>query len=201
MATYTESFTATDGTLVSSLSGWTKYSGSASPQITNNRCSPPENNPPNTSNIAIAYYNTAVSAAQFSRITISAFTLTGDGAIGVAIRVQSNADSAFYANYYDGTVYCAELINGEATDWTGVSGFAVGDTIELASDATTSTTIYLKKNGTVVETYTGKNALSGGYVGVSSWRYNTETQGDSWEGGDVSAGATLIPRTTLLGAG
>ena len=63
-----------------------------------------------------------------------------------------------------------------------------------------STTIYAKVNGSVIATFTSKNALTGGFSGLLL--FDSGTFGvDSWEGGDVT-GTTTVKRGLLtLGAG
>jgi hypothetical protein len=124
--------------------------------------------------------------------------------VGVAVRVQSGANSFYYAFRYSpsATVFAGEVIAGNGTDWdAGQAGFAVGDTIELAIDSAVTTTVYLKKNGTTVATYTSKSALSGGRPGVCSYS-NIGTFGlDSWEGDNMPGGPPSSTRRMLLWVG
>ncbi len=109
---------------------------------------------------------------------------------GPTVRAQTT-NSFYYAHMSNGGVVSAgECIAGVGTDWDGgQSGWTAGDTIELWIDATTSTTIHLKRNGTTIATYTGKSLLTGGKAGLESVNAMTVQQIASWEGGDVGAGA------------
>lgn len=114
------------------------------------------------------------------------------GGGGPAVRCQANGD--FYSIYADesATAYPFEMVGGSSTDWE-VSGIAVASgpkTIELRVNATTSTSIDLWVNGSLVKTYTGKNALSGGKPGV--YAYGNPFF-DNFDGGDVASGAVSSP--------
>jgi hypothetical protein len=184
---YTDAFTNSDGvSLASHNANWVVPTGGSGLEIHANSASAITG-----STHSANYYNQTFADKHYSKVLMLS---SGVFAIaGPAIRIQSGANSFYYA-YIDagtGTVYAGECISGTGTDWdAGQSGFSLTDEIELAIDATTSTTVHLKKNGTIVQTYTGKSALSGGRAGVAA--YFTNSGIDSWEGGDVAGGGAPV---------
>lgn len=112
---------------------------------------------------------------------------------GVAIRVQSGANSFYYAiRNITGGVFAGEMIAGTATDWdAGQTGWGATDTVELHVDATTATTIHLKRNGSTIATYTSKSALSGGRAGICAAGVLDGAGISAWEGGDIGAGSSF----------
>lgn len=147
----------------------------------------------NSSGMCCNYYNSAVNDKHYSKAVYKVQPIVGF--IGVAIRIQPDASSFFYANPADdGNIYIGECIDGTPVDWGSRTAPPIGTTIELAVDAATATTIRYKENGVVVETFTGKNALSGGYAGLNGG-FGTGTGNlDNWEGGDVIAlSASALP--------
>lgn len=138
------------------------------------------------------YYNNTFADKHYAKGTI---IIGGTGLAGITVRHQSAANSFFYALYDEssGHVFVGECIAGTPTDWAGgdVTGFVGGDVIELAVDATTSTTIHLKLNGTINTTFTSKSALSGGRGGVVAFLASSSTLQD-WEGGDVAGSAATL---------
>lgn len=139
------------------------------------------------------YYNTTVASKHYSKGLIA----TRNDYHGVAIRVQSAANSFYYAIVSAaGSCFAGEHIAGTPTDWdAGQTGWVDGDTVELHVDAAVDTTILLKRNGTTIATYTGKNALSGGKFGVCTANALNGAGVDSWEGGDVASGAGNPPQS------
>jgi len=134
----------------------------------------------------VNYRNLSFPAAHYSRVRLANPTPTGAASCGAAIRIQSGAVSYFWAQYGKPNVYVGQTIAGVLADWETVAGFVDGDTLELAVDPTVLTTVYLKRNGAVVRTYTGKNALSGGRPGVVAFNgagVEGEGSAGSWAGG------------------
>jgi hypothetical protein len=111
---------------------------------------------------------------------------------GVGIRMQSGANSFYYClPNKSGVVFNGQMVAGTATDWdSGQSGAAQGDTIYLGIDPTTATTVLYKKNGTLVTTYTGKSALTGGAAGVTGYDSQGDCFSDDFEGGNVNTGSS-----------
>jgi len=199
MAVYSTDFEGTPGTLIPTFDpNFATHTGGVSCKISADGHALAGNTPGGPSDFCGNYYTGTVGDAQFSR-----GTLTTDTACVpvVTIRNQAGAVSFFYALWVPGTgAFAGEMVAGSATDWEGnIAGFGAGDTIEIAADVTTATTIYLKRNGTVIRTYTGKNALSGGKVGFGDF-HHTDAALNSWTGGDVSTGTayTLPVETTML---
>jgi hypothetical protein len=195
MSVYTEDFVETDGTDLPVIAGasWATATNAESCQTWANSCV-------DTSGARCSnYWNVAVTAAQYAQCVIHT---AQEARGGPCIRMQSGADSYFYAEFNPttGNVNAQEVIASAGTDWD--AGFAVadGDIIRLESDATTSTTIYLKKYSSgawsTLATYTGKNAISGGYVGIAVDGDTAESGVTAWEGGDLSAQQGSI---TLMG--
>jgi len=188
MPTY--DFTGTNGTALTAYSAdFFVPTGGVGLQLNNGTATAPGSGGPNCVN----GYNGSAADAHYAQCVIA----TGqDNICGPAVRVQSGANSFFYARYvgFSSTVYAGECIAGTGTDWdSGVAGWAEGDTIRLEIDSGTSTTIYLKKNGTTVATYTSKNALSGGKPGISAYVDTNATGVTSLEVGNVTAtGYTII---------
>jgi hypothetical protein len=134
---------------------------------------------------SVNYWNATFADAHYSKSVLSASV---EATTGCAIRIQSGEVSYFWAHYVASStlVTAGEWVAGVSTQWeSGISGFAPGDTIELAIDETVSTTVYLKANGATIRTFTGKNALSGGRPGVHG-RNQSFNGIVSWEGGDVA---------------
>lgn len=196
MAVYNKTFVAADNTLLTTHDAdWVASSG-APPglEVSGNTASGTNSGGSFNSNrlnqaVADKHYAIATPHASYAEY------------VGITIRHQSAANSFYYAiKRNDGVVFCGELIAGSATDWdAGTAGFGSGDTYELHIDATTGTTIYLKKNGTTVTTFTSKSALSGGSVGICAVNV-TDSQGlSAWEGGDVAGGGGgSTPRNLML---
>ncbi len=143
--------------------------------------------------------------AHYSKLTFaSTYSPSGTMCIGPAIRCQSGADSFYFCFGREpgGDLFIGEWVAGSFTSWEIITGGmpAVGTVMELAIDATTSTTVYYKENGVVIKTYTGKNALSGGSPGICSYLNYESHRGDDWQGGNV-ADATGVSATVCAGVG
>jgi hypothetical protein len=171
----TDTFTNANGTTLPSHSAtWVTPTGNTPMEIQNNSAVGDgwESN----------YYNVATANAHYSKITLHASV---NSEVAACIRMQTIGVNHFYALYVSGTVFIGEFIAGNPSDWDSQGGFVAGDIIEIAIDASVSDTVHLKKNGTLVQTYTGKNALSGGFAGVAGTTASTFGI-ETWEGGDVS---------------
>ena len=136
----------------------------------------------------VNYWNDTFAEAHYSKGVLSA---TVEASTGVAVRIASGAVSYYFAHFVASSelVVTGQLLAGVSTQWeTGIAGFNPGDAIELSIDPDTTTTVYLKQNGTTVRTYTGKGDLSGGRPGVHG-RNQSFNGLVSWEGGNVAAAA------------
>jgi hypothetical protein len=201
MATYTDSFTYSDGALAGNgawatptgATGWTVASGAVKGG--------------SAGDFSVSYYNNTTTSEHYSKAVLGGSN--DGGANGVAVRVQSGSNSCYYAMYdaASQSIYVGILSSGSGTDYgSAVTGFALGDLLELSVVGSgTSTVLTLKKNGTTQATYDHAtygtiDDLTGGFTGLCGYAACNVTL-DTWEGGDVSAGATFIPRATLLGAG
>jgi len=191
----TDAFTNTDGTALTAHSAsWLAPTGNDGMKIQGNSAVGIGADEMNAN-----YYNITFAEAHYSKGVLHASI---NGAAGVSVRVQSGANSFYYAIYDSGTVFAGQCITGSLTDWdAGQGGFSAGDEIELSIDPAVTTTVYLKKNGSTVQTYTSKSALSGGRSGPAGYSTGGTAGLDSWEGGDVSAGGGYKPRSMLLGVG
>lgn len=182
----TDAFTNTTGTALTAHNAlWLVPTGGTGMRIFANTAAAPTSGGPNTVN----YWNATFADAHYSKTVIASGQ---DNIAGSAIRIQSGSNQFYYARYvgFLSKVYAGQMVGGSADDWDSGQTFAEGDEIELAVDASVSTTIHLKRNGTIVATYTGKNALSGGRPGVSAYVDTNTTGVTSWEGGDVGGGGT-----------
>lgn len=181
---YTDDFTDTNFTdLPVHNANWVTPPGGSTCEIDNNSMV----GSAATNTIFCNYWNATFADAHYSKGVISAST----GQHGVAVRIQTGANSLFYCiwNGFLGTnlVFPGQCIAGTPTDWdSGIAGFTANDVLEFAIDPTVSTTFYVKKNGTTVATYTGKNALTGGKAGVAAYQRQSNIGLLSWEGDNVS---------------
>lgn len=190
MAVYTDTFTNSNSTaLTAHNANWAVPTGATGCRVFNNTAVS------SSGNDSVNYWNQAVGAAQYAKTTFVSGQL--EPACGPAVRVQSGADSYFYALVNtSGTVFCGQCIAGTATNWdSGQTGWAAGDTVELHTDPSTSTTFHLKRNGTTIATYTGKSALSGGFVGIAVNSNFQAVGADNWEGGDVTPSSSQATRS------
>lgn len=198
MAVYTDPFSSgTNGVSLPTYSAnWATPTGSTSNIIQNTGTPGYKGN--KASGLSVNYYNNTFAASHYAQAKIA--VLGGSGNMpGVAIRVQTGADSCFYCivDPSGPTVYNGQLVSGSSTDWdSGITGAGnvptVGDTFGLYVDATTSTTIYYKVNGVIKATYTSKNALTGGKAGVACYDDGSSNNANTWEGGDSASGAYTI---------
>jgi hypothetical protein len=149
----------------------------------------------------VNYYNGSATSTHYAKCVIAT---DQDNICGPAVRVQSGANSFYFARWigYTGKVWAGECIAGSGSDWDTGQTFAEGDEIGLEIDATTSTTIYLKRNGSTVATYTSKSTLTGGKPGISAYVDTNNTGVTSLEVGDVAGGSSNAhTRFSLLGVG
>jgi fibronectin type 3 domain-containing protein len=159
---YSDSFAGTPGTALPSYNAaWVTSPGSVAMKI-------------GTANNAVAsqvafhcnYRNVTVDNAHFATIVLDNPINTARP--GPAVRCQTNANSFYCANMFNGVVIPQQVINGAFTHWDAGHTFSGGDTIGLYIDPAVPTTVYLKRNGVTIGTYTGKNALTGGKPGIVS---------------------------------
>jgi hypothetical protein len=187
---YTDTFTGTGGTELHAYNAaWVSVLGTM-------RLNPAGNNATADSGEHSCYrYNQTFNSKHYAK----AADIYGVG--GPAIRCQSGAVSYFYHYGYGGKCFAGQVIAESFTDWdSGQGTFSDGDVLELWVDATTETTIISKKNGATLQTYTGKNLISGGQPGIME--FSDGVYVDDFEGGDVGGGqAPVLHRLTLLGVG
>lgn len=190
---FTDTFTGTDGTELPTYNvKWVTPSGGTAMEVLGGTATGTVSGGVFNSN----YYNDTFADKHYAIGTL-AVGLDG-GFHGITIRAQANGDF-FYAIVEVGTCFAGEYVGGTGVDWDGgQSGWAGGDTVELHVDATTSTTVHLKRNGTIIQTYTGKNALTGGKAGVVSINVVDGTGINAWEGGDVGGAAAPALSGPLL---
>ena len=184
---FTDAFTDTNGVdLEVHNTTWVKGTGSGVNEIQSNAMCGLDGD---TTSNSFHYWNDTFAASHYSQAVVAAGGLQ---AIGPCIRAQAAAQSFYYCYLYapSAAVFPGECVGGTGTDWdSGQAEALVGDTFGLFVDASTTTTIYYKKNAATIATYTSKSALSGGKAGVARYQGSNATRIDDWEGGDVG-GAT-----------
>lgn len=188
MADYTDAFEGTPGATlgspwVSANSLLPKYNGDGHGVMGNGAIA-----------TANAYYNNTTADAHYSYVVHVGDGSNGASGSGVAVRMQSGADSYFYAHYGFGQhMYIGQQIAGSGTDWEDITASAdlptAGQEWGLRVNGTTVEYVVA---GVVKKTYTGKNALSGGKAGVIAYSEvggPTVSNLASWAGGDLSSDA------------
>jgi len=195
---FTDLFNGTPNTpLTTHSASWLIPSGGTSLEISSDGVSAQGN----ADSMHANYWDATFASAHYSKIIIAASTGT---LTGPAIRIQSGSNEYYYALWLssDSEVVAGQFVSGVATDWDSGHTFAVGDTVEFAIDLSVTTTVYLKRNGSTVATYTNKNALSGGRSGVCALFAPSNTGAiASWEGGDVEAPPSGVVVPSRLNAG
>lgn len=141
-------------------------------------------------------YNNTFSDKHYAKLAIGSNRFIGPG-----VRVASGQNYFYcFASTYT-LSYPGQVVAGTPTDFdSGQAQVNVNDVVELAIDASVGTTIYYKVNGSVVQTYTGKSALTGGQGGITGYDGGESPYctGDTWEGGDVGGVVTTPPRNPMV---
>jgi len=144
-----------------------------------------------------AYWNAdAFDPNHYSKITPNGYA---NGLIGVATRIQPGANS--YYGVYSGAAasYSFDVDAGAWTQQFTDASIATGTVLELRSNGS-SHDVYEDDviNSTLSFTDAG---LSGGAAGICGYNDDAGCLADSWEGGDIAAGASItsVPATVARG--
>lgn len=188
---YTYDFTATNGTYLENIdpTPWVNIHNAYGAEVQSNQLAPV-----GYGGFSAYYYDATFASAHYTKIKFTAEASSSGDYVGVIVRGAAGGD--YYYSIRGGAsakVYNGESVDGTPTDWdSGLSGCSINDVFGLYIDASTTTTVYYKVNDATVETYTSKDALSGGRAGVctNSSGASRTARADDWEGGDVSS--TLI---------
>jgi len=178
---YTDAFTDSSGTsLPSHDATWTNI-GDSNLSITSNQAGP------SAGGACSDLWDDTFATAHYAQ----AVHKSGNYA-GPAIRMAASSDFFYcFASQGDNS-YPGESIAGSLSDWdSGQASVSADDVVRIEVDPSTSTTIHYKVNGSTVQTYTGKNNLSGGQGGLAAYGDGAGYV-DDWEAGDVSSGAVTI---------
>ena len=184
----TDAFTGTDGTsLPTYSSNWTNHT--LGMEIQSNRANGLNGGYQSNS----AWWNAdTFASAHYSKGTYAGTATLGQ-APSICVRAQSGAQSFYYAFCDNTTCYAGECIAGTGTDWDSGQSVSINNTVELRIDATTTTTVYLYIAGSLIATFTNKNALSDGAAGVAMFNDSNVVGIDNWEGGNT-AGTPAPPK-------
>lgn len=180
MANYTDDFTDEDGTtLPEHNNNWVNLKNTLT--IKSNMASA-DAQP--SQQFSVCYYNKDFNSKHYAKMRLA--SAANLGGVGPAIRCQANNNFYFCSPSFS-KIYNGESINGNVSDWdSGLTFPALNTIVELAVDPDDETKIHYKENGSIIKTYTGKNALSGGKPGIAGWNNSTASaEQDDWEGGDV----------------
>lgn len=129
---------------------------------------------------------------QYSKCTMTA--LDGNSAIGVTARCASGANSYYWLIGDTGGLYKGVVVAGTSSDISSYTASSVNDVVEIR---VSGTTIGAWRNGSSLGDNTDSN-LSSGYAGViTQWFTGQTSRGDSWEGGNLAAGDTIISPTFI----
>ena len=186
MAVETESFTAGDGTDITSVGSsiWAYTNGvSGDLFVTSNAIRPRLNK----NNLMLARRAGTFADDQYAQIVITAMPSGVNTRIGVGVRCNTSG-TGYYLYVQSGTYLLAKLVSYSATQLRlGGGTFAVNDVIRLEAEGTTLRAI---KNGTTFWTATD-SAIASGNPGVSANGEDASqfAAGDDWEGGDLVTAA------------
>ncbi len=184
MATETETFTAGNGTDITSVGSsiWAYGNGSSGKLfVTDNRIRA-------ILNEGIAWFARRAGTFtdnQYAQITLS--KLASSSSVGVCVRA-NNAGTGYILVAASNIYYLIKRVSYSYVELKSASGtFNVNDILRLEVSGTTLT---CKQNGTAFWTATD-SAITGGNPGVADMSFNASdfSAGDSWEGGDLVATA------------
>jgi len=180
---YTDNFSGSNGDTLPTYSGNWSNIGDSDMEIQSNQASP------SAGGACSDMYNAGTfAAAHYAQAKI----VSGDY-VGPAIRMASTSNFFYCFASTASNSFPGESIAGSLTDWdSGQATLNANDVARLEADPVTPTTIYYKVNVSTIQTYTGKNALSGGKAGVAAYGSGSGVL-DDWEAGDVAvASASLL---------
>jgi hypothetical protein len=184
MATETETFTASNGTDITSVGSsiWAYGAGTSGDIfVTAN-----EFRPRLSMDLArFARRAGTFTDDQYAQVKLTA--LVSQSRVGVGVRA-NNAGSGYLLYVASGDYYLVKLVSGAFTILRyGANSFSVNDIIRLEVSGTGLT---CKQNGTSFWTETD-SALTSGNPGICGWGPSATvfSAADDWEGGDLAAAA------------
>lgn len=173
----TETFTAANGTDLTTITGWVVNNGGFSINTNSLRS--------DTGGDHVAHWegDGAFNNNQYAQALCVA--LVNGAYIGVAVRVHASADTYYGITWNLSTgAFFFKYVAGVYTEFGSSASFAVTDTGRLEASGTTITP---KKNGstTGAPTAVTDSAISSGYAGVGGAGDNVGSRIDDWEGGNL----------------
>ena len=197
-----DTFTGTNGTQLTAYSAnWTLNAGDL--DIQTNAVSPDGGNYFGT--VAAHWNADSFDNDQYAQITVVALSAAELwNFIGVSVRAHASA-ATFYTFFggSDGTYLYKQVAGSENQIGSVAAAVSVNDVLKLTVSGTTLTP---NKNGSTTGTPGAQtdSSIASGYAGLGGYSGDsgarTNTRGDSWEGGNLSTGATGTLSATLAAA-
>jgi hypothetical protein len=193
----TETFTASNGTQIETLTGWDLNNGAL--DIFSNTLAPDSGGVN-----SLAHQTDVLSADQFAQGTV---VNQGVVVIGVAVRVHASDHTGYTFNTENGATYIQKFVTGTETLLDSGTGVATNSVIRLEISGTTLTPLDDGATPAGVTASFTDSAIASGFAGVCGYDDGNQQRLDTWSSGALGGGgatgtaAVSLPNLTASASG